>query len=123
MVGGGAETKPIPRSKLRGIQRLNLMTADMEKKMPLYHSKYRDEAKKLKLEVMAFVVHAFLKKVRTYSEETIEKKWRRLQKKKGKDAEEIKKLLQWIHYSQFNQIAIDEIEDGTLDAWFKTLLK
>ncbi len=91
--------------------------------MPLYHSKYRNEAKNMKPEVMAVVVHEFLKKVQTYSEETIEKKWKRLLKKKGKNAEEIKKLLQWIHYSQFNQIAIDEIEDGTLDAWFKTLLK
>lgn len=90
---------------------------------PLYDSKYRNEAKKLKPEVIAFVVHAFLKKVQAYSEEIIEKKWKGLQKKKGKDAEEIRKLLQWIDYSRFNQIAIDEIEEGTLDAWFKTLLK
>jgi hypothetical protein len=95
----------------------------MEEPMPLYQSKYRNEAKKIKPEVMAFVVHAFLEKVQAYSEETIEKKWKGLQKKKGKNAEEIKKLLQWIHYSQFNQIAIDEIEDGTLDSWFKILLK
>lgn len=91
--------------------------------MPLYHSKYRNEAKKIKPEVMAFVVHAFLQKVQAYSEETIEKKWKRVQKKKGRDDEEIKKLLQWLHYSRFNQVAIDEIEDGALDAWFRTLLK
>ena len=91
--------------------------------MPLYHSKYRSEAKKVRPEVAAFVVHAFLEKVQRYSEEMIEKRWKGLQKKKGKDIEEIKKLLQWIHYSQFNQIAIDEIEDGTLDGWFRALLK
>jgi hypothetical protein len=91
--------------------------------MSLYHSKYRNEAKNLKPEVMAFVVHAFLKKVQIYSEETIEKKWKQLKKKKGKEAEAIDKLLQWVHYSRFNQIAIEEVEDGTLDPWFKNLLK
>jgi hypothetical protein len=91
--------------------------------MPLYHPKYRNEAKKLKPEVMAFVVHEFLKKVQTYSEETVEKKLKAIKKKKGKEAEEVRKLLQWIDYSRFNQIAIDEIEDGTLDSWFRTLLK
>jgi len=95
--------------------------------MSIYHSKrraqYRAEAKKVRPEVAAFIVHAFLKKVQLYSEEVIEKRWKRLQKKKGKDIEEIKKLLQWIHYGRFNRIAIDEIEDGTLDGWFKTLLK
>ena len=91
--------------------------------MPLYHPKYRTEAKKLKPEVMAVVVHAFLKKVQAYSEKTIGEKSKKIQKKKGKETEEIRKLLQWIDYSRFNRIAIDEIEDGTLDSWFRTLLK
>jgi hypothetical protein len=95
----------------------------MENRMPLYHSKHRNEAKKVKPEVMAFVVHTFLKKVQVYSEETVERKWKEVKKKKGEDVEAIGKLLQWIHYSRFNRIAIEEVEDGTLDPWFKNLLK
>lgn len=91
--------------------------------MPLYHPKHLKEAKALKPEVAAVVVHAFLKQVEAYSEETIRTKWKALEKKKGKDAEALQKILQWIQYSRFNRIAIEEIEDGTLDSWFKKLLK
>ena len=72
---------------------------------------------------MAVVVHAFLKKVQAYSEEIIGEKSKKVRKKKGTNPEEIRKLLQWTDYSRFNRLAIDEIEDGTLDAWFRTLLK
>ena len=91
--------------------------------MALYHQKYRSEAEKLKPEVMAMVVHLFLEKVQRYSEEMIEKKWKGLRKKKGKDLEVIQKLSQWITYHRFNAIALEEIADGTLDRWFKRLFK
>jgi hypothetical protein len=91
--------------------------------MSLYHPKFKKEAKQLKPEVMAMVVHAFLEKVQRYSEEVIETKWKALQKKKGKDPETLQKLSDWTRYHRFNQIALEEIEDGTLDHWFQGILK
>ena len=91
--------------------------------MPIYHPKFKNEAKQLKPEVIAVVVHTFLEKVQRYSEKIIETKWKALQKKKGKDREALQKLSDWIEYHRFNQIALEEIEDGTLDPWFKSLLK
>lgn len=91
--------------------------------MSLYHPKFKKEAKQLKPEVIAAVVHAFLEKVQRYSEEVIETKWKALRKKKGKDRKALQNVSDWIEYRRFNQIALEEIEDGTLDPWFKNLLK
>lgn len=95
----------------------------MEEVMALYHSKFKREAKKLKPEVMAVVVYAFLQKVQAYSEKTIDAKWNDLKKKRGKDPERLEKLWNWVQYHRFNRIALEEIKDGTLDDWFKTLLE
>jgi hypothetical protein len=91
--------------------------------MSVYHQKYRKEAAALKPEIKAAVVYDFLEKVQVYSEKMIEEKWKRLEKKKGRDLETIHKLTQWIQYHRFNQVAIEEIEDGTLDSWFKVSRK
>lgn len=90
--------------------------------MPLYHSKYQDEAKTVKREVMAVIVHAFLERVQAYTEEMINQKWDELNKEKRTNAEAALKYSDWVRYHQFNEIALKEIEDGTLDSWFKTLL-
>ncbi|HIE64665.1 MAG: hypothetical protein ABGX83_08675 [Nitrospira sp.] len=91
--------------------------------MPLYHPKHREEAKAVKSEVMATIVHAFLERVQAYSEETIDKKWAELNKGGEINAEAVQKHSDWVRYHQFNEIALKEIEDGTLDSWFATLMK
>lgn len=87
--------------------------------MSHYRPKHRKQAAALPPEIKAAVVHAFLEKVQRYSEEMIEKKWKILKKRKGRDLETMGKLADWIRYHHFNRIAIEEIEDGTLDAWFE----
>lgn len=91
--------------------------------MPLYHQKYHKETATLKPEVKAAVVYDFLEKVQIYSEKMIEEKWKKLKKKKGRDPEAVQKLAHWIQYHRFNQVALEEIKDGTLDRWFKTSRK
>lgn len=91
--------------------------------MPLYHPKLRKEIDKLPPEILAAVAHAFLERVQRYSDEMINTKWKALQGKKGIDQETLRKLSDWVQYDRFNRIALEEIEDGTLDDWFKTLLK
>lgn len=86
--------------------------------MSYYHPKYQKEATALRPEIKAAVVHLFLEKVQRYSEEMIERKSKEMKKRKKIDPEAIEKWLHWIHYHRFNQIALEEIEDGTLDAWF-----
>ncbi|WDT75681.1 MAG: hypothetical protein MPW16_00255 [Candidatus Manganitrophus sp.] len=87
--------------------------------MAFYHQKYRREAVKLKPEIKAAVVYDFLEKVQVYSEKMIDEKWKGLKKKKGRDLEAMQKLAHWIQYHRFNQIALEEIKEGTLDSWFK----
>lgn len=89
--------------------------------MPIYHPKYTAEAKTVKREVMAVIVHAFMKRVQAYTEETIERKWKELNNGKKTDPKAIVKYSDWIRYHKFNKIALEEIEDGTLDSWFETL--
>lgn len=91
--------------------------------MALYHQKYRREAATLMPEIKAAAVYDFLEKVQIYSEKIIEEKWKKLKKKKGRDPEAIRKLAEWIQYHRFNQVALQEIKDGTLDPWFKTSRK
>lgn len=91
--------------------------------MAVYHRKHRTEAAALKPEIKAAVVYDFLEKVQIYSEKMIEEKWRILKKKKGRDPEAMQKLAHWIQYHRFNQVALEEIEDGTLDSWFKSSRK
>lgn len=91
--------------------------------MSVYHQKYRKEAATLKPEIKAAVVYDFLEKVQIYSEKMIDEKWRRLQKKKGRDLETMQELAQWVQYYRFNQIALQEIKDGTLDPWFEASRK
>ncbi|MBI3802649.1 MAG: hypothetical protein HY282_02675 [Nitrospirae bacterium] len=87
--------------------------------MALYHPKHRKQAAALKPELKAMVVHSFLKKVQQYSEEMIEKKWKATRKQRGTDLETLQKLAHWVQYHRFNAVALEEIEDGTLDAWFE----
>ncbi len=91
--------------------------------MALYHQKHRMKAAALRPEIKAAVVHDFLEKVQIYSEKMIEEKWKTLKKKKGRDIEIMQKLAQWVQYHRFNQVALQEIEDGTLDPWFDTSRK
>lgn len=91
--------------------------------MAIYHQKYRKEATALKPEIKAAVVYDFLEKVQIYSEKMIEEKWKKLKKKKGRDPEAMQKLAQWIQYHRFNEVALQEIKDGTLDPWFKSSRK
>ncbi len=91
--------------------------------MPLYHLKYKDEARTVKREVMAVIVHTFLKRVQAYTEETIDRKWEELNKGEKADEEAVLKYSDWVRYHKFNKIALEEIEDGTLDSWFETLLR
>lgn len=91
--------------------------------MALYHQKYRKEAAVLKPEIKAAVAYDFMEKVQSYSEKMIEEKWKTLKKKKGRDPEAMQKLAHWIQYHRFNQVALQEIKDGTLDRWFKTSRK
>ncbi len=91
--------------------------------MAYYHRKFRKEAAALKPEIKAAVVYDFLERVQRYSERMIEEKWKLVKKKKGRDLEAMRKLAQWIQYYQFNRIAVREIEDGTLDAWFQSSRK
>lgn len=87
--------------------------------MALYHQKHRREAAALKPEIKTAVVYEFLEKVQIYSEKMIDEKWKTLKKKKGRDLEAMQKLAQWIQYHRFNEVAIQEMKDGTLDPWFK----
>lgn len=87
--------------------------------MALYDHKYRKDAAAVKPEVKAAVVYEFLERVQIYSEKMIEEKWSGLKKKKGRDLEMMQKLAQWIQYHHFNQVALEEIKDGTLDDWFR----
>lgn len=87
--------------------------------MAFYHQKYRREAAALEPEIKAAVVYEFLQKVRIYSEKMIDKKWKKLKKKRGRDPEAMQKLAHWIQYHRFNEVALQEIKDGTLDPWFK----
>ena len=81
----------------------------------------RREAKAVPPPVRAVIVHAFLLEVRNYAEKMLREKWETLEGKKGYDPELIGKFTDWLVYHRFNQIAIKEIEDGTLDDWFKRL--
>ena len=91
--------------------------------MAVYHRRYQTEAAALKPEIKAAVVYDFLEKVQRYSEKMIEENWKLLKKKKGRDLEAMQKLTHWIHYRQFNRVALQEIEDGTLDSWFQSSRK
>jgi len=83
----------------------------------------REEARKVSPALRALIVHAYLGKVQEYSEEMIQKKWEALQSHQGRDPELIEKLSQWLVYRRFNEIALKEIEEGTLDEWFGGLLE
>jgi len=91
--------------------------------VPLYHEKYKEEAKTVKREVMAVIVHAFLERVQAYTEDTIDTKWQELSREKKINADAVLKYSNWVRYHQFNEIALKEIEDGTLDSWFEALLE
>jgi hypothetical protein len=90
--------------------------------MSLYDPKQnRMEAKAVPPSVRAAIVHAFLHEVQNYAERMLREKWAALEGKRGRDPESIGKFTDWLVYHRFNQIAIKEIEDGTLDDWFKRL--
>lgn len=91
--------------------------------MPLYHPKYRKEAKTVKKEVMAVIVHAFLKRVQSYTEDMVKTKKEELNNAKKIKSDAAQKHSDWIRYLQFNEIALKDIEDGTLDSWFETLME
>ena len=96
--------------------------------MTFYQPNLREEASRVEPVLKSLIVHAFLKEVQVYAEEMIEKKQKALSKKERDDSRDIRvertqKLQQWRDYHRFNQIALQEIEDGTLDPWFEQLLK
>ncbi len=89
--------------------------------MALYDPNLLSEARTLKPETASLIVHRFLEKVQEYSENTIRRKWSQLQEKGGRDQEILRVLDQWLTYLSFNAVALHEIEDGTLDDWFRNL--
>jgi len=96
--------------------------------MSLYQQKNRPEATKIDPALKALIVHAFLEEVQAYAGQKITEKEAVLKEVKTLTSQKSKALLarklqQWQDYAAFNRIAIEEIEDGTLDAWFERLLK
>lgn len=96
--------------------------------MTFYQPDRRNEAGRVDPVLKSLIVHAFLKEVQVYVEEMIEGKQKALSKKAGDGPQDARieitqKLRQWRDYHRFNQIALQEIEAGTLDPWFERLLK
>ncbi|HET6369994.1 MAG TPA: hypothetical protein VFG95_02285 [Nitrospiria bacterium] len=90
--------------------------------MPLYDPlRNRMEVKAVPPAVKAAIVHAFLHEVQNYAEKMLHEKWTNLEQKRGCDPELIGKFTDWLVYHRFNEIAIKEIEEGTLDDWFERL--
>ena len=56
------------------------------------------------------IVTAFLERCNTYAKASIARK---------KERGENKEIPRWEAYVEFNQHAIEEIADGTLDRWFE----
>ncbi len=91
--------------------------------MPLYTPEAREKAKRVEADVLAAIVHQWLVRVQAYTEKTIEGKWEALQAKEGRDEEELAKLNSWLTYLRFNDYALKEVEEGTLDEWFRNLFE
>jgi len=95
---------------------------------PLYQVKNREAAARVDSSLKALIVHAFLEEVEAYAEKMIAQKQAALSGKIGAGSENAgeelrRKLRQWQDYRDFNRVALEEIEGGTLDAWFERLLK
>ncbi|MDV2494780.1 MAG: hypothetical protein RX316_01040 [bacterium] len=91
--------------------------------MPLYTPEAREKAKQVEADVVAAIVHQWLVRVQAYTEKTIQSKWEALQAKEGRDEEELTKLSNWLTYLRFNAYALNEIEEGGLDDWFRNLFE
>ncbi len=91
--------------------------------MPLYTPEAREKAKQVEADVVAAIVHQWLVRVQAYTEKTIQSKWEALQAKEGRDEEELTKLSNWLTYLRFNAYALNEIEEGGLDDWFRDLFE
>lgn len=89
--------------------------------MPLYTPEAREKAKRVEADLVAAIIHQWLVRVQAYTEQTIQNKWEALQAKEGRDEEELTKLYSWLTYLRFNDYALNEVEKGTLDEWFRTL--
>lgn len=83
--------------------------------MPLYDPNRRVDVAP---EDQAAVVMAFLERCRKWAlEEEIPKRTARVAE--GMDPAEAAKLHGWVTYLRFTEHAMREVEDGTLDAWFR----
>ena len=92
--------------------------------MPLYQPGRREAAGRVDPALKAVIVHAFLEDVQRYTDEMIAAKRKRLAEGAAEDhLKTARTLLEWLQYRRFNRIALEEIEDGTLDPWFERLLK
>ncbi|MEE8219531.1 MAG: hypothetical protein V3R43_02715 [bacterium] len=91
--------------------------------MPLYTPEAREKAKQVEADVVAAIVHQWLVRVQAYTEKTIQSRWEALQAKEGRDEEELTKLNSWLTYLRFNAYALNEIEEGGLDDWFRDLFE
>ena len=91
--------------------------------MPLYTPEASEKAKQVEADVVAAIVHQWLVRVQAYTEKTIQSRWEALQAKEGRDEEELNKLSNWLTYLRFNAYALNEIEEGGLDDWFRDLFE
>lgn len=87
----------------------------------LFQKKRLPETEKVPPEVVAQIIYRFVERVQEYTEEMLIKKWDALKEKDGKDALLLGKLNDWLTYRRFNEITLQEIENGDLDDWFRHL--
>lgn len=80
-----------------------------------------EAAKSVPPAVRVAIVHSFFTEIQKYTEEMLQQKWEATIKVKGRDPELLQKLSNWLIYHRFNQLTLKEIEDGTLDDWFRRL--
>jgi len=81
------------------------------------------EMEKVSPQVMAQIIHGFMERVQEYTEQMLLQKWEVLTKEKGRDHSQLSKFSEWLTFHKFNEITLQEIENGDLDEWFQTLFQ
>ncbi len=81
------------------------------------------DTEKVSPQVMVQIVHRFMERVQEYTEQMLLQKWEVLTKEKGRDSIQLLKFSEWLTFHKFNEITLQEIENGDLDAWFSSLFQ
>jgi hypothetical protein len=87
----------------------------------LYQKALSPETRSVPPEVIAQIIHRFMERVQAYTEQMLSQKWEALEAKKGMDPTLLFKFNDWLTYQRFNAHTLEEIENGTLDDWFRNL--